>query len=182
MAVGALAAHVVSAIAGVDTFLNLPVPVDAEVADVVTYYSGRNLPAVVLEGINARAVEASRKGAAAVLVHFDKVRDHLRSQLPVEPSDRMMRIPAPASPMGEGPVGRYMRLEDFLVTRAVEVVVHSDDLAASVSLPTPTYPRETSDSLISFFVETSRCRHGDAAVIRAFTRRERDTINALRVF
>jgi hypothetical protein len=75
-----------------------------------------------------------------------------------------------------------MRLDDFLLVRLVEVVVHSDDLAASVSLPTPTFTEDTSGALISFFLEMCRRRHGDAAVLRAFTRRERDTAKALLVF
>jgi hypothetical protein len=74
-----------------------------------------------------------------------------------------------------------MRLDDFLVTRTMEVVVHSDDLTASVSLPTPTFPAATNDPVITLIVETRRRRHGDAAVIRAFTRRERDTGDTLRV-
>ncbi len=39
-----------------------------------------------------------------------------------------------------------MYLDDFLIVRLVEVVVHSDDLAASVSRPSPTFPSETSDA------------------------------------
>jgi hypothetical protein len=31
-------------------------------------------------------------------------------------------------------------------------------------------------------VEVARVRHGDLAVLRAFTRRERDSVDALRIF
>ena len=36
--------------------------------------------------------------------------------------------------------GWSLSTDDFLVTRLMEIVVHSDDLAASVGLPTPTSP------------------------------------------
>jgi hypothetical protein len=35
--------------------------------------------------------------------------------------------------------------------------------------------------VIATLVEVARIRHGDAATIRALTRRERDTVDALRV-
>ena len=36
--------------------------------------------------------------------------------------------------------GWALTTDDFLVTRSMELVVHSDDLAASVGLPTPDFP------------------------------------------
>jgi Mycothiol maleylpyruvate isomerase N-terminal domain len=181
LTVGALTAHLVSAVAGIDPFLDLPVPKDVEIAELGSYYSGEPYPASLRDALHARVIEASRTGPAAVLARFDEVWSRLRSRLAVESPDRLIRIPSRQSPTGEGPGGRYMRLGDFLVTRLVEVVVHTDDLAASVTLSTPVFSSEVSDKAISFFVDTCRRRHGDAAVIRAFTRRERDSVQALRV-
>ena len=75
-----------------------------------------------------------------------------------------------------------MRLNDFLAVRLVDVIVHGDDLASSVSLPSPTFSEETNDAMIALFVGMARSRHGDIAVIRAFTRRERDGVHALQIF
>jgi hypothetical protein len=182
LTIGALTAHLVSAVAGIDSFLDRPVPDDVDIADLNSYYSDEAVPASLRDALNAFVTDAAKAGPVAVLAHFDEVRDRLRARLPVEPSDRPMRIPSRDSPRGEGSGGRYMRLDDFLVTRVVEVVVHSDDLAASASLPSPTFPAQVGDAVIGLFVEVCRRRHGDSAVVRAFTRRERDAAHALRVF
>jgi hypothetical protein len=63
----------------------------------------------------------------------------------------------------------------------VELVVHADDLAASVGVePTPPQPAATAVA-IDVLVGVARVRHGDMAVLRALARRERDTVRALRV-
>lgn len=38
--------------------------------------------------------------------------------------------------------GWSLRRDDFLHTRALEIVVHTDDLAVSVGVPTPEFPPE----------------------------------------
>jgi hypothetical protein len=75
-----------------------------------------------------------------------------------------------------------MRLADFLVVRLVEVLVHADDLAVSVDLPPPALTKDSADALVALFLGMCRRRYGDSAVIRAFTRRERDAVDALRAF
>jgi hypothetical protein len=182
LTVGALAAHLVSAVGGIDSFLDLPVPDDVEIVALHSYYSGVAVPASLRDALNAYVSEVARAGSVAVLAQFDEIRERLGARLPVESSDRLMRIPSRESPQGEGPGGRYMHLGDFLIARVVEVVVHSDDLAASVSLPSPTFSAEVGDAVISHFIDVCRRRHGDTAVVRAFTRRERDTVHALRMF
>jgi hypothetical protein len=62
------------------------------------------------------------------------------------------------------------------------VLVHADDLAVSVDLPGPALTQGSSDALVALFLGMCRRRHGDRAVIRAFTRRERDAVDALRAF
>ena len=42
--------------------------------------------------------------------------------------------------------GWSLATEDFLTTRMMELVVHGDDLAASVGLDTPTYPEAVIDA------------------------------------
>jgi hypothetical protein len=73
-----------------------------------------------------------------------------------------------------------MRLDEYLPTRIVEMVVHADDLAASVRAETPDLGAAV-DVAIGVLVETARVAHGDLAVVRALARRERDAVDALRV-
>jgi hypothetical protein len=182
LTVGALTAHLVSSSATIGSFLDRPVPNDADIVDAISYYSPEPFPASLRETLNASQADAARPGPMAVLARHDEIRNYLHSRLPSESPDRLMRVPSRNSPTGEGPGGRYMRLKDYLLVRLVEIVVHSDDLAASVSLPTPLFSEKNNDAVISLFVEMCRHRHGDAEVLRAFTRRERDVVQALRVF
>ena len=60
-------------------------------------------------------------------------------------------------------------------------VVHADDLAVSLEVAPPPLPAAAFGSAITTLIEVARICHGDAAVLRALTRRERDTVAALRV-
>ena len=72
-------------------------------------------------------------------------------------------------------------LDDYLVTRLIELVVHGDDLAASLAVTPPPLNAPATGLVIATLVEVARIRHGDPAVLRALTRRERDVVGALRV-
>jgi hypothetical protein len=75
-----------------------------------------------------------------------------------------------------------MTLDEYLRTRVVELVIHGDDLASSVGLAFGPVASDLATTAISTLVEVARVRHGDMAVLRALTRRERDSVQALRVF
>jgi hypothetical protein len=175
MTVGGLTAHLVYALASINAHPNKPVP-ETEPIDTVTYYvSGSDTDVIsdsVREAVSARSREQAQPGPAAVLADFDDALNRVRIWLPAQTPDRVMRVP----------IGRSMRLADFLVVRLVEVFVHADDLAVSVDLPAPALTAGSSDALIALFLGMCRRRHGDRAVIGAFTRRERDTVDALRAF
>ncbi len=77
--------------------------------------------------------------------------------------------------------GLRMLLDDYLATRCVEIAVHGDDLAESVGLDVEVPPeaaRVAIEVLVAVAVET----HGATRVLRGLARRERDTVEALRVF
>lgn len=63
--------------------------------------------------------------------------------------------------------------DDFLVTRLMEMVVHSDDLATSVGLPTPAFGPAIVDPVVRLLAALSVNRHGEVAIIRALTRPQR---------
>jgi hypothetical protein len=73
-----------------------------------------------------------------------------------------------------------LSFDDFLVTRVMEIVVHSDDLAVSVGIEPPTLPQAVLGPVLALLVGVSLQRHGQAAVVRALSRRERapETISA----
>jgi len=62
---------------------------------------------------------------------------------------------------------------DFLVSRAMEIVVHADDLASSVGLTTPTFPDDVVADVLGLLTGVAVRRHGQAAVVRALSRPQR---------
>jgi mycothiol maleylpyruvate isomerase-like protein len=69
--------------------------------------------------------------------------------------------------------GWSLRRDDFLLTRMLEIVVHSDDLALSVRVRTPEFPAEVFAPVRDLLVRLAVRRHGQSAVISALTRAER---------
>ncbi len=77
--------------------------------------------------------------------------------------------------------GWALSLDDFLVTRMVELSVHMDDLAVSVGLSAPELPGTALDPVVALLTGLAVRRHGQAALLRALTRAER-TPSAINVF
>jgi hypothetical protein len=63
--------------------------------------------------------------------------------------------------------------DDFLVVRLMEVVVHADDLAASVGLPTPDFDDDVLHPALALLAMLGARRHGQDAAVRALAREER---------
>lgn len=76
--------------------------------------------------------------------------------------------------------GWSLRRAEFLLTRLVEIVVHSDDLARSVDLPMPAFEPAAFSPVLHLLADLSAARHGQSALVSALTRAERrpDTITA----
>lgn len=94
----------------------------------------------------------------------------LRRVVPAEPAERV--------------VGFHdwgLTVDDFLLTRVMELVVHTDDLAVSIGVPTPEMPAAATEATIQLLATIAAWRHGPLAVVRALARRERapETIAAL---
>lgn len=64
-------------------------------------------------------------------------------------------------------------LDDFLVTRVMELVVHSDDLAVSVGVQTPEFPRAVAETVVDLLSRMALNKHSAIDVVRAFSRKER---------
>ena len=98
--------------------------------------------------------------------------ERLRVRLVTEAFDRRLQV------LG----GLVITLDEYLRTRVVELVLHTEDLALSVDLPEAAEVTPAAATIaINTLVDLARLRHGDLAVLRALARRERDTVNALRV-
>jgi hypothetical protein len=69
--------------------------------------------------------------------------------------------------------GWSLTAADFAVTRLMEMVVHADDLAASVDLETPTFPEEAVRRVVGLLADVAVDRHGQAAVVRTLSRPQR---------
>lgn len=69
--------------------------------------------------------------------------------------------------------GWSLTTQDWLVTRLMETVVHSDDLAASIDVPTPEFRDDALRPVLGLLTALSVRRHGQSAVIRALARSER---------
>lgn len=177
LTVGALAGHLARAVTSVDTYLDLPVAVDAPGLDAPGYFLsidglvGDDPHSELHLAIRRRAEEESARGHAGVLERWDTTVPRLATRFDEAAADRRVRV------LGD----RVLSLDEYLVTRLVELLVHTDDLAASVRIERPAFPPAAESAVIECLVEIARRRHGSAAVITAMTRRERDTTHALRV-
>jgi mycothiol maleylpyruvate isomerase-like protein len=108
--------------------------------------------------------DAAAAGPAALVERTRAARDEVATALVDQPADRVVVIPWQ---------GWALTLEDFLVTRMMEIAVHSDDLAASVGVDAPLLSPDVLDPVLSLLTGLAVRRHGQAAVLRALTRRER---------
>ena len=170
--VGALAGHTYNTVAAIGRYLDEDEPVDAP-WPAGAYYAVAPSPDAAPElhdGIRARGEAVSSRGADQLVADIAALSARLRDRLAVERADRVVSVMA----------GRVLTLDDYLETRILELVVHSDDLAESTGRAVE-LPPEALAITVRHLLEVARQRHGDLAVARAFTRRERDTLDALHV-
>ncbi|GAA1725063.1 maleylpyruvate isomerase N-terminal domain-containing protein [Nonomuraea bangladeshensis] len=115
-------------------------------------------------GIRRGGEAAAADGPAALVERTRALLDTQITALPAEPADRVVHVKAS---------GWALTLDDFLLTRLVELVVHADDLAASVGVETPALPPEVIRPVVELLARLAVHRHGATAVIRALSRAER---------
>ena len=115
---------------------------------------------------------AGADGPEAVLDRVTRARHTLPDRLAAVPGDQPVLLPW---------TGWALTLDDRLVTRLMEIAVHGDDLAVSVDLPTPELPDDVFAPVVALLTDLSVRRHGQVALLRALSRRERapETIAAL---
>ena len=176
MNVGALAGHLARTTLVVIQYLDEPQPSGEPLATAAEYFLrngvGPDLDSTANVAIRGRAANTAQRGANELLDAFDAAVAALRDRLEVEALDRAVRVAS----------GVPMLLDEYLITRIVELVVHSDDLAYTLGISAPEFTPMSMTYAIECLLEMTRLRHGDLAVVRAMTRRERDGTDVLRVF
>ena len=124
--------------------------------------------------LRAGAEEVALKGQPALLESCRSARSTLAVRLPAMPANRAVSVVRIA--------GGVVSLRDYLRTRVLEVVVHGDDLVASVkACDAPDPPPAAVEVCLELCLELARAQLGDRAALRAFTRAERADPDALRI-
>jgi hypothetical protein len=172
--VSGLTGHLMRATWAVEGYLVADEP-DGPPSDPPTYYAtvldDDDLDSELHRSIRQRGDERAADGHAALLAEWDEILERLGIRLETERSGRLVEVFK----------GFVLTLDDYLITRMVEMTVHIDDLCVSVGIETPELPRLATQLSIRTLVDVGRHKHGDVNVLRALTRRERDAEQALRV-
>ena len=172
--VSGLTGHLVRATTSVEGYLDADPAPSGETIDAARYYElilDRDLDSKLNTAVRTRGEEMAAEGLPALLRLWDSTLARLEERLGYETASRKVRVID----------NLVLRLDDYLVTRILEMLVHSDDLAVSVGLETPEFPDAARGAAIATLVRVARMHRGDLAVLRALTRRERDDVEALRV-
>ncbi|GHE98982.1 hypothetical protein GCM10014715_63980 [Streptomyces spiralis] len=168
LSVQGLAGHLAGQVFFIPTVLAEPVPSEPAVS-IHEYYArvswiGSDLDTPFNQAIRSGGEEEAAGGPAALAARVAACVEELRGILPTTP-DRLVRRPS------WGPWS--ISLDDFITSRMLELVVHSDDLAHSVGLPTPEFPPPAVETVVDLLSRIALRRHGATNVLRALSRSER---------
>ena len=165
--VGGLTAHFAGQLSVVARLLAAP-PDTGPITLAEHYARARWVGAGVDDEVNAdiRAGgdEQAALGRDAVLARAIADREAALEQLAAQPEDRVVLIPWQ---------GWSLSLADFVTTRLMEVVVHGEDVAASVGFVLPRLPDEVLTPVLGLLTGLAVTRHGQGAVVSALSRTER---------
>jgi uncharacterized protein (TIGR03083 family) len=166
--VAGLAGHLAFQVLAIPRIVAAPVPHEQTIPLLEHYQQVAWVGAGLDDEVNVRIRDGGDAEAAdgpeALVARVDAVIKELTDSLPEEP-DRAVRIAF------WGPWS--LTLDDMLITRTMELAVHSDDLAVSVGIPTPQLPDSAVDTVIGLLSRLAVGRHGQTSVLRALSRAER---------
>jgi hypothetical protein len=166
MSVGALARHVVSQWFNAERLLRTPtaekpIPVAEHYARAAWVSSGHD--DVANAEIRQGSEELAAEGPEGMRTLVAELRPRLDEVLA---SDRTGPVLIPWQ-------GWSLSESGFLLTRMMELVVHCDDLAASIGVPTPEFPDEVVLPVLGLLTEVAVRRHGQVALVRTLSRPQR---------
>lgn len=167
--ISGLAGHLATAVFRVVESLDAPVP-DAEPVDAVRYFARAAVPGPALDDPIHQAVRdlgerTAGTDAADLADRVGAALADLAHRLPTLPPDRLVFA-----------TRAVLRLDQWLLTRLVELAVHLDDLAVSIDVETPTLPPGAADLVLTTLVRIAAVHYGEVPVLRALSRRERATV------
>ncbi|MFI9569090.1 maleylpyruvate isomerase N-terminal domain-containing protein [Streptomyces rishiriensis] len=176
MTVGGLAGHLAYQVFSVTPALQGSTSQEAPIP-LLEHYSraawiDAPLDGEVNAGIRAKGEDIASEGAQVLLEHARAALAEQKIVLPKVQSDWVVFMPQ---------TGWALSLDDFLVTRMMELAVHMDDLAVSVGIAAPELSTAAFDPVLTLLARLAARRHGQAALLRALARSERapSAINAL---
>jgi hypothetical protein len=168
MTVGGLAHHLVSQVGNTVRLVGAPESDEAPIPLLEHYVRAAWVTAAPGDEVNVGIREGSDADAAGGPDVLPPLVADLLEQLPgvlaARRGDEAVYVPWQ---------GWALTVRDWLVTRKMEIVVHSDDLAASVGLPTPEYPEDVLTPVLALLTGVAVRRHGQAALVRALSRPQR---------
>ncbi len=175
MSVADLAGHLARGVFTVRQYLAGPPPHGDATVTPGEYFAHTPLTSDVDDELNTQIRERARaeasEGHAALLTRLDDAIERITEALSHEPGTRTVAV------IG----GTVMLLDDYLVARVVELVVHLDDLAVTLGTDAA-IPADALDVALGCLLDVARARHGDIAVLRALARRERAAADVFPVF
>lgn len=143
-----------------DSRLGEPITVSEHYARAVWVHEDLDGPSNV--GVRERGEQQAAAGPQAAALTAQAMLARLDSALTTVP-------PVVVVPW----TGAAMAIEDFVATRLLEIVVHADDLAASIDVPVPQFPHEVLSPVLTLLTDLSVRRHGQDALVRALSRPQR---------
>src|SRR5918999_171097 len=117
-----LAGHLVRATGSVEAYLDRPEPEGAPISAAEYYAAAVDTTDIQSElhvAVRAKGEAEAAEGHAALVQKLDGIIERLETRLATEPVTRRMEVFK----------GLVLTLDDYLLTRLVEQVVHCDDLA-----------------------------------------------------
>jgi hypothetical protein len=166
--VAGLSGHLASQVLNVAKVLDAPVGGHQPI-QLLQHYGGVSWTVATVDdevnvAIRRGGDELAAAGPEQLVARTRAVRDQVADRLAAAELQQPVFIPW---------TGWALTLEDFLCTRMMEIVVHADDVAASVVLEPPPFAADVFEPVLWLLARLAVVRHGQPAVLRALTRRER---------
>ncbi|MGI8575390.1 MAG: maleylpyruvate isomerase N-terminal domain-containing protein [Egibacteraceae bacterium] len=168
--IGALAGHLARAALTVEQYLSAPEAPDAtELLDAPAYFSAALVAHDPVHSdfhraVRARGEEVGRPGALSLASELDALIGPLGERL------RETALQQRITVLG----GAVMTVEEYLKTRLVELVIHTDDLASSAGLDATAFVTDDAAREVAAILGAIAAdRAGGLAVVRSLARRER---------
>lgn len=169
--VGSLAGHLArGAVWVIGDYLDQPAPAVATIDSADDYFAthARSSDGATNRAIRDRGAAVAAAGWPTVVAQAAERLAALEVRLLAEPADRITVV-----------AGGSMLLDDYLVTRLVEQVVHLDDLARSINADPWPIPDESVRLVLATGAWTGLRRSGAGAMVQALFRNDASALPVL---